>query len=152
MKAYWGSGCINVRFLGLGTSWRWVFSFTLRPLYLRLTWLGAPQSQCGRHWENSWPYRDSNPDPLDHPASSQSLSRLPVFHYIYTEIRIYILYHQTENVNILSKNIGDGAPSSVHKSPPLVPILSHINPIHINSSYLYTIRFNTVHPPTSWSS
>jgi hypothetical protein len=33
----------------------------------------------------------------------------------------------------------------VHKSPPLVPLLSHINPIR-------TISFNIVHPLTSWSS
>jgi hypothetical protein len=35
----------------------------------------------------------------------------------------------------------------VHKSPPLVPILSHISPIHIIPSYLSTIHFNIVHPP-----
>jgi hypothetical protein len=28
-----GSGCIDPRFLDLGTSWRWVFSVTPRPLY-----------------------------------------------------------------------------------------------------------------------
>jgi hypothetical protein len=40
----------------------------------------------------------------------------------------------------------------VHKSPPLVPILSQINPFHTMSSYLYKIHFNIVHPPTSCSS
>jgi hypothetical protein len=40
----------------------------------------------------------------------------------------------------------------VHKSPPLVPILSHINPIHSIPSYLSKMHFNIVHPPTSWSS
>jgi hypothetical protein len=34
----------------------------------------------------------------------------------------------------------------VHKSPPLVPILSHINPFHSISSYLSKIHFNIVHP------
>jgi hypothetical protein len=40
----------------------------------------------------------------------------------------------------------------VHKSPPLIPILSQINPTHTVSSYLYKIHFNIVHPPTPWSS
>jgi hypothetical protein len=31
----WGSGCIDPRFLELGTSWSWVVSFTPRPLYHR---------------------------------------------------------------------------------------------------------------------
>jgi hypothetical protein len=37
----------------------------------------------------------------------------------------------------------------VHKSPPLIPILSHIHPIHYIPSYLSKIHFNIVHPPTS---
>jgi hypothetical protein len=32
------------------------------------------------------------------------------------------------------------------KSPPLVPILSQINPVHTIPSYLPKIHFNIVHP------
>jgi hypothetical protein len=40
----------------------------------------------------------------------------------------------------------------VHKSTPLIPIRSYINPIHIIPSYLSKIHFNIVHPSTFSSS
>jgi hypothetical protein len=73
-----GSGCINPHFLDLGTSWRWVVSFTPRPhypLWKTLTpdkGLGGSQSRSGRLGKNSWPYRDSNSNP-SRPARSLSL-------------------------------------------------------------------------------
>jgi hypothetical protein len=40
----------------------------------------------------------------------------------------------------------------VRKSPPLVPILSQIDPFPTVPSYLSKFHFIIVHPPTSWSS
>jgi hypothetical protein len=56
MKGYWGSGGIAPRILDLGTRWKWVVSFTPRPLYPqgRSPWypfhrrLGGPQSRSGK--------------------------------------------------------------------------------------------------------
>jgi hypothetical protein len=48
-ESVWGSGCVYPRFLYVGTSWRWVVSFTPLPHYKRLypldRRLGGPQSR-----------------------------------------------------------------------------------------------------------
>jgi hypothetical protein len=67
VKAYWGSGGIAPHILDLGTRWRWVFSFTARPLYLQgkspwYPWdrrLGGPQRRSGRGGEE----KNSQPPP-----------------------------------------------------------------------------------------
>jgi hypothetical protein len=80
-----GSGCIDPHFLDLDTSWRWVVSFTPRPLY---TGEGAP----GTHWIRSCVGPRARLDvvekrifftlpglklrPLSRPARNQSLYRL----------------------------------------------------------------------------
>jgi hypothetical protein len=43
----WGSGRIDPHFLDLGTSWRWVISFTSRPL-------NPPGISPGTHWTGGW--------------------------------------------------------------------------------------------------
>jgi hypothetical protein len=69
----WESVCINTHILDLGTSWRWVLSFTSRRLYPRIKSLPVPIGQeTGRtpepvwtslRWEKCFPCRDSNSDP-----------------------------------------------------------------------------------------
>jgi hypothetical protein len=72
MKTYWGNGGITPRILNLGTRWRWVVSFTLRPLYPRSKSLrypldgrlDGPQSRSGRGGEGNkshqCPFRELN--------------------------------------------------------------------------------------------
>jgi hypothetical protein len=75
MKACWGSGGIAHRSLDLGIRWRWVVSFTPRPLYPqgKSHWyplngrLGGPQSRSTRGGEekNSHPLPGLEP-PIIH--------------------------------------------------------------------------------------
>jgi hypothetical protein len=68
-----GSECIDPHFLDLGTSWMWVISLTLLPLYPReraprthRIWIGWTPEPVWTTWrnENCCPHRDSNSDPL----------------------------------------------------------------------------------------
>jgi hypothetical protein len=66
MKTSWGSGGKNLHILDLGTRWRWVVSFTPRPLYPqgKSPWhpldrrLGGPQNRSEHGGE------DHNSEPL----------------------------------------------------------------------------------------
>jgi hypothetical protein len=68
--------------LDLGTSWRWVVSFTPWPLYPRgnipgtnwtVGWVGPRIDRDVGGGEKSCPYRDSNSHPLGRPARGPSL-------------------------------------------------------------------------------
>jgi len=81
MKAYWGVEVYFHSFLDLGTRWRWVVSFTLRPLYSqrKSPWcpldrnLSGPQIRSGRGGEekNFQPSPGIEPWNPDRPARSQ---------------------------------------------------------------------------------
>jgi hypothetical protein len=72
-----GEWMYNPHVLYLGIIWRWVVSFTPRPVYPRYPMdrrLGWPQSPCGRNEEVKIlrTYRDSNSDPwVVQPAASR---------------------------------------------------------------------------------
>jgi hypothetical protein len=85
MKAYWGSGGIAPRILNLGTRWRWVVSFTPRPLYPQGKnasyssdgRLDGPQSRSGRGGEekNSQPLPRLEP-PINQPVAQRYIAEL----------------------------------------------------------------------------
>jgi hypothetical protein len=90
MKTYGGSGCIDPHFLDLGTSWRWVVSFTLRPLYpgeespvptgKEAGWTSEPVDfRTGLDHVKKWKFLNLpglELRPPCHPARSQFLYRL----------------------------------------------------------------------------
>jgi hypothetical protein len=59
MKNYWGSGGIAPRILHLGTRWRWVISFSPRPLY--------PQGKSPRY--SLFSYNNLTNQPTNQPAN-----------------------------------------------------------------------------------
>jgi hypothetical protein len=48
MKVYWGVEVQLHTFFDLGTRWRWVVSFTLKPLY------PPRETASGTHWTGGW--------------------------------------------------------------------------------------------------
>jgi hypothetical protein len=91
MKAYWRSGGITPCILDLGTRWRWVVSFTPRPLYLqgKSPWypldrkLDGPQSRPGRGGEekNSQPLPGLEP-PIIQPVAQRYTIELFRFFFV----------------------------------------------------------------------
>jgi hypothetical protein len=84
-EGVWRSGCIHPRFLDLGTSWRWVVSFTPWSLYPRGKSprypldrrLGGPQSRPGQYREETiFTIPRLELRPLGRTARSQWLYRL----------------------------------------------------------------------------
>jgi hypothetical protein len=77
----WRSGCVDPRIPDLGISWRWVISFTRRPLYPPGKESPIPiEQEAGWAWEQVWttwrkekpcPYQDSNSDPSPPPSRQQ---------------------------------------------------------------------------------
>jgi hypothetical protein len=78
-KTYWGSGSIAPRILVLGIRWRWVVSFTPRPLYPqgKSPWysldrrLGGPHNRSGRGGEE----KNSQPPPGIEPQIVQPVAQ-----------------------------------------------------------------------------
>jgi hypothetical protein len=95
-----GSGCIDPHFLDLGTSWRWLVTFTPRPLYPRGKShrytldrrLAGLQSQSGRSAEDKIldPTGTRTPNPRSSVASRYFLIIAEVTHFFFcTRNRLY---------------------------------------------------------------
>jgi hypothetical protein len=85
MKAYWGRGGIASRIIDLGTRWRWVVSFTPRPLYPqgKLPWypldrrLDEPQNRSGHGGEEKNSQPPTGNRTLEPKSSSPAPSAIP---------------------------------------------------------------------------
>jgi hypothetical protein len=170
-----GSGGLTTRILDLGTTWRWVVTFTRRSLYpqRKSPWylldrrLSGPQSWSGRGGEekNSQPLPGLEPPiiqpmaiPLSYPGFNNNL-----LIYLLTYLLTYYLLHGTGYYLkswlslSLSKNISlslwnPKVHHRVHKSPSLDPIVSQPNPVRPIDPYLPKVHFNVILPPTPRSS
>jgi hypothetical protein len=91
MKSYWGSGGTDPRILDLSTRWRWVVSFTPRPLYYqdKNSWypldsrLGGFQSRSGHGVRRKVPRPLSGLEPpIIRPVAQRNTTELSRLHRI----------------------------------------------------------------------
>jgi hypothetical protein len=147
------SGCIVPHFLDLGVSWRWVVGFTPRPLYLPgknpryplVRRLGIPQSRSGRIGEEKIldstgtrtpTSRSCSPYPVAIPTElSQLLFIVHITYLLLTELsRSWEAASCAATQELPSILWNPKFHHRVHKSPPLVPILSQIYPRNLSRS------------------
>jgi hypothetical protein len=114
-KAYWGSGGIAPCILDLGTRWRWVASFTPRPLYPqeKSRWypsdrrLGGLQSWSGRGGgeKNSQPLPGTEPSIIQ-PVDQRYTTRLPRLLRLLqrlTKVTCFMCFYQLRNLTMEQK-------------------------------------------------
>jgi hypothetical protein len=159
MKAYWGNEGIAPRILDLVTRWRWVVTFTTRPLYSQgkspryplVRRLGGPQSQSGTQW-----WREKSPAPAgiqtaDHPASSPALYRWAILALPYTLCVAQMSYfdmHWKIFTNVVVMNPGSYFGPTIW-FPPLPPGIAPYRKLLTASQSYQRIIHN--HPVTSHS-
>jgi hypothetical protein len=98
MKAYWGSGSITPCILDLGTRWRWMVSFTPRPLYLQGThrkggWVG-PTAGLDAVKRTPRPCRDQSLpiiQPVRNPALYHWAIPAPILNAIFGEFNVFCI-------------------------------------------------------------
>jgi hypothetical protein len=159
-----GSAYIDPHFLDLGTSWRWVVSFMLLPLYSRVKSprypldrrLGGPQGQSGRRREDKLldPHRYSNSDQSVVQSVDNRYTDWAIPAHRCRENDGYLLTGLSPSWGAANCAAPREFPSilwnpkvqyRVHKSAPLLPMLSHIHPIHSIPSYLRSILILSSH-------
>jgi hypothetical protein len=155
-KGIWGSGCIDPRFLDLGTSWRWMVSFTPRPLYLRGksprypldSWLGGPKNRPRRRGENSWLYRECNSDPSVVQPVASLYTDCAIEFRLYNRIKcqksakqkVCTLISMTPNPSLLQLNCWklsycDVSPESRDIGARIYGAAKHVSPTTNNNSW-----------------
>jgi hypothetical protein len=101
MKAYGEGGCIDSHFLDLGTSWRWVVSFTAQPLYPRGMGPRAGLGDVEKRKFLTLPGLELRP--FGNPARSQSLYRLR------SSVSIVSVYTALNSDNSIFRNDREGS-------------------------------------------
>jgi hypothetical protein len=142
MKTYWGMEVQLHAFFDLGSRWRWVVSFTPRPLcpqeknlrYPSERSLDGPQSRSGDGGE------EKNLHPLHGTRTPDYLARRPAIPAPTME------QGPSWKADSNSAFMDWKVDYCIQKAPLLVSTLSQMNPVHITQPYFPKIQFYTIFP------